>query len=83
MTVFTTLVGLGFVGLAIFAFIAVVTGIVSAATNNYQGTSQTSVILGQIFGGALGTALASYLAYRWFVIPVTPFTLTIGGRKWY
>ena len=79
MTVFTTLVGLAFVGLAIFAFIMFVSAIVDLAQGNRD---YGPAIGGGIIGGGLGTALACYLAFRWFTIPVTPFTITIGGRKW-
>lgn len=78
MTVFTTLVGLAFVGLAIYLLVAVVID-----TINIVGvTNRASVDVVMYILKILGIPVLSYLAFRWFTIPVTPFTITIGGRKW-
>ncbi len=81
MTVFTTLVGLTFVALALYAFSVFVFGVIFMATGTPQDKSFN--FIATFIGAALGTPLACYLAYRWFTIPVTPFTFTIGGRRRY
>ena len=77
---FTTLVGLLFVALALYALINMCIGITGLAIG-YESKNDFNLAITSVVLGALGTPLACYLAYRWFTIPVTPFT--IGGRRRY
>jgi hypothetical protein len=76
MTVFTTLVGLTFVGLAIMCLVLAVIDTITIV----GVTGRASVDLSLYILKLVAIPVLSYLAYRWFAIPVTPFTLTIGGR---